>query len=86
MVTTCDGSSSAQTRKVGGAFFGTVIGFALVWHIVWMAILGLAGAYATFVVFAWRDHGEEVVSRDEVARIDRANRLARKVAITEVTT
>jgi len=68
------------------AFFGTVIGFALVWHIVWMAILGLAGAYATFVVFAWRDHGEEVVSRDEVARIDRANRLARKVAITEVTT
>jgi cytochrome o ubiquinol oxidase subunit 1 len=36
------------------AFFATVMGFALIWHIWWMAILGMIGAFATFVVFAWR--------------------------------
>ena len=43
------------------AFFATVMGFALIWHIWWMAILGLLGAWATFVVFAWRDHGEDEI-------------------------
>ena len=55
------------------AFFATVIGFAMIWHIWWMAIAGGVGAYATFVVFAWRDQDEDVISADEVARIDRAN-------------
>jgi cytochrome o ubiquinol oxidase subunit 1 len=36
------------------AFFAVVIGFALIWHIWWMVAVGLAGAFATFVVFAWR--------------------------------
>ena len=40
------------------AFFATLIGFALIWHIWWLVALGLVGAYATFVVFAWRDEGE----------------------------
>src|SRR5215468_7604078 len=38
------------------AFFATFVGFAMIWHIWWIVILGLIGAYATFVVFAWRDH------------------------------
>ena len=38
---------------------------------------GIVGAYAVFVVFAWRDVPEYVVSAGEVARIDRANRQAR---------
>ena len=59
------------------AFFATVMGFALVWHIWWMLVLGLIGAYATFVVFAWRDIDEFVIPADEVARIDRARREAR---------
>jgi cytochrome o ubiquinol oxidase subunit 1 len=59
------------------AFFATVMGFALVWHIWWMLVLGLLGAYATFVVFAWRDIDEFVIPADEVARIDRARREAR---------
>ncbi len=37
------------------AFFATVMGFALIWHIWWLAIAGFVGAFATFVVFAWRD-------------------------------
>jgi cytochrome o ubiquinol oxidase subunit 1 len=55
------------------AFFATVMGFALIWHIWWMVIAGGVGAYATFVVFAWRDQDEDVIPADEVARIDRAN-------------
>jgi len=63
------------------AFFATVMGFALIWHIWWMAIAGLVGASATFVVFAWRDRSETLIPADEVARIDRQNRQARADAL-----
>jgi cytochrome o ubiquinol oxidase subunit 1 len=59
------------------AFFATFMGFALIWHIWWMAIVAAVGAYATFVVFAWRDRTEYIIPAEEVARIDRANRSAR---------
>jgi cytochrome o ubiquinol oxidase subunit 1 len=55
------------------AFFATLMGFALIWHIWWMVIAGFIGAFATFVVFAWRDHDEYEIPAEEVARIDRAN-------------
>jgi cytochrome o ubiquinol oxidase subunit 1 len=64
------------------AFFATFIGFALIWHIWWLMIVGLVGAYATFVVFAWRDVPEYIIPADEVARLDRANREARQEALT----
>ena len=63
------------------AFFATATGFALVWHIWWMVGLGIAGAYATFVVFAWRDRAEEEIPIEQVARIDRASREARSDAL-----
>ena len=59
------------------AFFATVMGFALIWHIWWMVILGFLGAWATFVVFAWRDEGEYEIHADEIARQDRERRLAK---------
>ncbi|MBV9062901.1 MAG: cbb3-type cytochrome c oxidase subunit I, partial [Alphaproteobacteria bacterium] len=59
------------------AFFATIIGFALIWHIWWLMIVGLIGAYATFVVFAWRDVPEYMIPADEVAQQDRARRAAR---------
>jgi cytochrome o ubiquinol oxidase subunit 1 len=59
------------------AFFATVMGFALIWHIWWMAIVGLLGAWATFVVFAWRDHGEDEIPASVVAREDREDRERR---------
>lgn len=34
------------------AFFATITGFALIWHIWWMMGLGMVAAYATFVWFA----------------------------------
>jgi cytochrome o ubiquinol oxidase subunit 1 len=60
------------------AFFATVMGFALIWHIWWMVVAGFIGAFATFVVFAWRDHDEYIIPAAEVARIDRANIAERR--------
>jgi cytochrome o ubiquinol oxidase subunit I len=67
------------------AFFAVITGFSLIWHIWWLVILGLAGAYATFVVFAWRDVAEIEIPAEEVARLDRANRAARAAALKEAT-
>jgi cytochrome o ubiquinol oxidase subunit 1 len=63
------------------AFFATVMGFALIWHIWWMVAFGAAGAFATFVVFAWRDKDEYVIPALEVGRIDHANRRSRHEAL-----
>ncbi|MGA7825523.1 MAG: cytochrome o ubiquinol oxidase subunit I [Steroidobacteraceae bacterium] len=65
------------------AFFAVVTGFSLIWHIWWLVLLGLAGAYATFVVFAWRDQHEVTIPAGEVARLDRANRTARAQALRQ---
>ncbi len=60
------------------------MGFALIWHIWWMVAVAFVGAFATFVVFAWRDQVEYEISADEVARIDRANRSARRAALVDL--
>jgi cytochrome o ubiquinol oxidase subunit I len=67
------------------AFFATFTGFALIWHIWWLVVLGLLCAYATFVAFAWRDVAEFEIPAEEVARIDRANRQARADSLRELT-
>jgi cytochrome o ubiquinol oxidase subunit 1 len=66
------------------AFFATITGFSLIWHIWWLVVLGLIGAFATFVVFAWRDVPEYEVPAGEVARIDRARRAARAAALADL--
>jgi cytochrome o ubiquinol oxidase subunit 1 len=65
------------------AFFATVMGFALIWHIWWMVAVGAIGAFATFVVFAWRDKDEDIIPAAEVARIDRSNRAQRLLILRE---
>jgi cytochrome o ubiquinol oxidase subunit 1 len=64
------------------AFFATLMGFALIWHIWWLVAVGAIGAFATFVVFAWRDHDEDTIPADEVARIDRGNRAQRHAILS----
>jgi cytochrome o ubiquinol oxidase subunit 1 len=59
------------------AFFATMVGFAMIWHIWWMAGVALVGAYAAFVVLAWRDVHEFEVPAEIVAQVDRARRAAR---------
>jgi cytochrome o ubiquinol oxidase subunit 1 len=61
------------------------MGFALIWHIWWLVGLGGVGAFATFVAFAWRDEEEYEIPAEEVARIDRANRSARREALMTYT-
>jgi cytochrome o ubiquinol oxidase subunit I len=56
------------------AFFAVVTGFALIWHIWWMVILGLIGAFVTVLVFAWRDENEFEIPAAEVAKFDRTAR------------
>jgi cytochrome o ubiquinol oxidase subunit I len=48
-----------------------------------MVAVGAIGAFATFVVFAWRDHDEDTIPADEVARIDRSNRARRHAILGE---
>ncbi len=66
------------------AFFTSVFGFAMIWHIWWLAILALVAAFAGFVVFAWRDVSEFHVPVEEVARVDRARRAAREALLERV--
>jgi cytochrome o ubiquinol oxidase subunit I len=66
------------------AFFATFMGFALIWHIWWLVGLAAVGAFATFVVFAWRDQDEYIIPADQVAQIDRANRSARGEALARL--
>jgi cytochrome o ubiquinol oxidase subunit 1 len=61
------------------AFFASVTGFALIWHIWWLAGFGITAAYAVFVWFAWRDVEEYEIPAEEVARADRARRRAREL-------
>jgi cytochrome o ubiquinol oxidase subunit 1 len=55
------------------AFFAVVTGFALIWHIWWMAALGALGAFVTLVVFAFRDEDEVEIPAEQIARFDRAH-------------
>jgi cytochrome o ubiquinol oxidase subunit I len=53
------------------AFFAVVTGFALIWHIWWMAGLGLFGAFVTLLVFAFRAEAEIKVPAAQVAQLER---------------
>jgi cytochrome o ubiquinol oxidase subunit 1 len=59
------------------AFFTTALGFAAVWHIWWLFGLGFLGAWATFVIFGWRDENEIEISAEEAERLDAERRTAK---------
>jgi cytochrome o ubiquinol oxidase subunit 1 len=54
------------------AFFAVVTGFALIWHIWWMAIFGVACAALTLLGFGWIERVEHEVSGERVANAERA--------------
>jgi len=54
------------------AFFAVITGFAMIWHIWWMAILGLACALVTLLIFGWVERVEEEVSGEQLAEAERA--------------
>jgi cytochrome o ubiquinol oxidase subunit 1 len=55
------------------AFFAVVIGFAMIWHIWWLAALGMLGALLTVLAFAFRESDEVEINVDEISRFDRAH-------------
>jgi len=53
------------------AFFAVVTGFALIWHIWWMAGVGLLGAFVTLLVFAFRSEEEVEIPLEQIAQFER---------------
>jgi len=56
------------------AFFAVVMGFALIWHIWWMAFVGLACAIVTLLVFGWVERVDHRVSGAALERESRRPR------------
>ena len=58
------------------AGFVFVIGFAMVWHIYWLAIVGLIGAIACVVIRTFDEDTEYVLTAKEIEKmeIERFNR------------
>ncbi|HEY4446682.1 MAG TPA: cytochrome o ubiquinol oxidase subunit I [Steroidobacteraceae bacterium] len=54
------------------AFFAVVMGFALIWHIWWMAIVGLVCAALTLLAFGWMVRVEQEISGEQLAEAERA--------------
>ena len=54
------------------AFFAVVTGFALIWHIWWMVILGLLAATVTLLGAGWSDEREHEISATDIAKLERA--------------
>jgi len=63
------------------AFFATIVGFSLIWHIFWLALVGLAGAFVSIIAFAWRRDHEFHVAASDVAAYDRKRRAARAAVL-----
>lgn len=47
-----------------------LIGFGMVWHIFWLAIFGVIGALAAFIIRAFDDHTSYTIPAAEVAKIE----------------
>jgi len=54
------------------AFFAVVMGFALIWHIWWMAVAGLVGIVLGALVHAWRAEDEVEIPVETLAALERA--------------
>jgi cytochrome o ubiquinol oxidase subunit I len=54
------------------AFFAVVTGFAMIWHIWWIAILGVASAVLTLLAFGWMERAVGEVSGEQLAEAERA--------------
>ena len=54
------------------AFFAVVTGFAMIWHIWWLAILGVTSAVLTLLAFGWIERAAGEVSGEQLAEAERA--------------
>jgi cytochrome o ubiquinol oxidase subunit I len=54
------------------AFFAVVTGFALIWHIWWMVIVGFLAAVVTLLATGWSDDREREIAATEIAQMEEA--------------
>jgi cytochrome o ubiquinol oxidase subunit 1 len=66
------------------AFFASITGFAMIWYIWWLAILGLLGSFVAMVWYAWRDEHEHVIPVDVVRANARERRRVRQELLAEL--
>jgi cytochrome o ubiquinol oxidase subunit 1 len=62
------------------AFFASAAGFALIWHIWWMAVVAFLGAAVAMLVFGWSDDRESELPAAEIAQLERAQLSLRRTA------
>jgi cytochrome o ubiquinol oxidase subunit 1 len=55
------------------AFFAVILGFSLIWHIWWLAVLGLVGAISVCIRHAWRVDLEDHISVATIAAHEQAH-------------
>ena len=60
------------------------MGFAMIWHIWWLAILAFAALVAATMRFGWSEQPEREIPAGEVARIDRERRRIRESVLSSV--
>ncbi|KVG63657.1 cytochrome o ubiquinol oxidase subunit I [Burkholderia pseudomultivorans] len=60
--------------------FSLVLGFAMVWHIWWLAIAGLVGIIATLVVYSSRDNDGYYIPASTVRKIEEKQSTTRVAA------
>ena len=53
------------------AFFAVITGFALIWHIWWLAGFGVVGAFVAFLAFAFRSKEESEIPVDRIVTFER---------------
>ncbi len=55
------------------AFFAVITGFSLIWHIWWLAIIGLVCAALTLLAFGWIERTDVEISPEQLAADERAH-------------
>ncbi len=55
------------------AFFAVVAGFALIWHIWWMAGVGAIGVFLAMLAFAFRNEEEIEIPAEQITRFEQVN-------------
>ena len=63
-------------NKAAGFIVGAcafVLGFAMIWHIWWLAIVGLAGVMVTLIRHAFDDDRDYHLGAEEVRRVEGLN-------------
>jgi cytochrome o ubiquinol oxidase subunit 1 len=55
------------------AFFAVGFGFAMIWHIWWMAGVGAGGIFLTALAFAFRNEEEIEIPAEQIARFEQAH-------------